>query len=239
MTQKRAGVLSGVIRLGERLLPLAIFIHCRPIRKELVKGIRTILDVGCGQGLVAAYGIRHKNVYLAGAEIFEPDLLIAQKRNAHDDYVLADARSLPFQAKSFDVVMCLELLEHLDKEEGLKLIRDAEEIARRKVIIATPFGFLDTDPRSNRSRQDELNPYQDHRGGWQPDELKALGYKVYCNNYLHRLEEFLAARHSTWSWIMSTVIFTLLAPLNWLSPRFGSHLFCVKNVGPEGASGGS
>lgn len=234
MTPRR-GALPGIIRLGEKLLPLAMYLHGQPIRQELKK-MRTVLDIGCGKGLVAGYGIRRKDVCMVGVDIFEPDLRIARERGAHDTHILSDARFLPFKEKSFDAVMCLELLEHLDREEGLRLIRNAEAIAVRKVIISTPVGFLDVDAGANRSQQDEFNPYQDHKGGWEPGELRALGYKVYYNNYLHRLEKFLADRHRTWSWLASTIIFSLLAPLNWLSPRFGSHLFCVKTVGPAGSS---
>jgi ubiquinone/menaquinone biosynthesis C-methylase UbiE len=227
-------MLSKVINLGKRLLPVAIYILERPIRRELNKEIRTILDVGCGQGLVGRYGIHHRNMFMVGADIFEPDIKIARERGAYDEYIVCDARSLPFRAKSCDAVLCLELLEHLDKQEGLNLIRNVEAVAVRKVIISTPVGFLNTDPGANRSGQDEANPYQDHKGGWGADELRTLGYRVYYNNYLHRLEKFLAARHRAWSWMLSAVIFSLLAPLSWLSPSFGSHLFCVKELTQAG-----
>ncbi|OGO06821.1 MAG: hypothetical protein A2Y92_01875, partial [Chloroflexi bacterium RBG_13_57_8] len=215
----------------EKLLPLAMNFHCRPIRRELKKGIRTVLDIGCGKGLVAG-GIREKGIFMVGADIFEPDLRTAREKNAHDGHVLADARFLPFREKSFDAVMCLELIEHLDKEEGLRFIRNAEAIAVRKVIISTPVGFLDVNSGADACGQEKGNPYQHHKGGWEPGELRALGYKVYYNDYMHRLEKFFADRQSTWAWLASAAVFTLLAPLNWLSPGFGSHLFCVKEIDP-------
>jgi ubiquinone/menaquinone biosynthesis C-methylase UbiE len=223
-------MLSGIIKIGAKLLPWVIYIHGRPFRRELNREVKTVLDIGCGQGLVGMQITRPGRLFSVGADIFEPDLKIARERNAHNDYILCDARSLPIKEKSFDAVLCLELLEHLEKAEGKKLIKSLEAVAAKKVIITTPVGFLHTDPESNRSGQDNPNPYQDHLGGWQPDELKDLGYRVYYNDYLHRLEKFFTNRHSTWAWMLSTVIFTMLAPLNWLSPSLGVHLFCVKVI---------
>jgi len=43
---------------------------------------------------------------------------------------------------SFDVVLVFDLIEHITKENGEKLIRQLENIARDKVIIFTPNGFM-------------------------------------------------------------------------------------------------
>jgi ubiquinone/menaquinone biosynthesis C-methylase UbiE len=223
-----------IINLGKRLLPYIIYILQRPTRRELNKEIRTILDVGCGQGLVGKYGIHHKNIFAVGVDIYEPDLRIARERGAYDDYILCDVRALPFKEKGVEAVLCTEVLEHLDKEEGEALLKDMEAIARKKVIVSTPVGYLHTDPEANRAGEESANPYQEHKGGWGADELRALDYKVYYNNYLHRLERYLAHRHRTWSWLSSIIIFSLLSPLMWLSPSLGPHLFCVKELDRPG-----
>jgi len=54
---------------------------------------------------------------------------------------LCDVRKLPFKQKSFDTVLCMEVIEHLEKEEAIRLIEDMEKIARKKIIITTPVGF--------------------------------------------------------------------------------------------------
>jgi len=79
---------------------------------------------------------------------------------------------LPFKPKSFDIVFCGQLIEHLEKEDGWKLITRMEEIARKQVIITTPVGMYKTVTKHRD------NPYLEHKSAWHPDELKALGYKV-------------------------------------------------------------
>jgi SAM-dependent methyltransferase len=231
---KEGGMLSKIINLGRKLLPCVLFVLEAPVRRELNKEVKTILDAGCGQGLAARSITRSKKFFTVGAESFLPDLRVAKKNGTHDDFVLCDARSLPFQRKSFDVVLCIEMLEHVDKEEGLRLLKDMEEIAVRKVILSTPVGFLHTSLETSPCHRDDSNPYQEHRAGWKANELSALGYKVYWNDYLHKIEEFLNNRHRTWSWMLSIIIFSLAGHLLWISPKFGSHLFCVKELNTPG-----
>ncbi|MHA2040178.1 MAG: class I SAM-dependent methyltransferase [Promethearchaeota archaeon] len=56
--------------------------------------------------------------------------------------------------KSFDVVLCLDGLEHLLEEEMKDLLASMIKIARKRVVVFTPMHF---------SKQDELgNPYNQH-----------------------------------------------------------------------------
>ena len=66
--------------------------------------------------------------------------------------------------------MALDLIEHLTKEDGLKLIRDMETIAAKKIVIFTPSGFL-----SQPSHDGDL---QEHLSGWEPEEMRKLGFQV-------------------------------------------------------------
>ena len=74
---------------------------------------------------------RNGAFYSVGADIFAPYLKECKCLESHDDFVLCDARMLPFKTKSFDIVWCLSTIEHLEKEEGWKLIRAMEGIARQ------------------------------------------------------------------------------------------------------------
>lgn len=71
-----------------------------------------LLDLGCGSGRHTAY--LSKN----GLRVVAFDISIAQlKRVKQGERVCGDANRLPFQAASFDSVLCSELLEHLEKPE--------------------------------------------------------------------------------------------------------------------------
>jgi len=47
-----------------------------------------------------------------------------------------------FPANSVDTVILLDVIEHLEKEEWLKLLEKTIKIARKQVIIFTPYWFL-------------------------------------------------------------------------------------------------
>jgi ubiquinone/menaquinone biosynthesis C-methylase UbiE len=227
---KTSGIKARVIKVGTKFLSFIIYVLYTPVRKELNKETNTILDVGCGRGLGTRSITRSKKYATVGADIFFPDLVEAKKNRTHDSIVWCDARNLPFKRKSFDVVLCIAMLEHVDKEEGKRLIESLETIALKKVILSTPVGYLRTSHEKSPVLLASSNPYQEHRTGWVPDELRALGYKVYYNNILCKLEQYISHHFSDWSWLLTTIIFSFLGPLLWISPKFGVDIFCVKEL---------
>jgi SAM-dependent methyltransferase len=100
-------------------------------------GASSWLDVGCGEGEALRRG-----VFRAGATRVHLDLLgepLAHLRGAFpgSNLVRGSALALPFAAKSFDAVLCLEVLEHLE-HPGLAL-RELARVARRRVILSVPW----------------------------------------------------------------------------------------------------
>jgi len=76
----------------------------------------------------------------------------------------------------FDVVSCLDTIEHLPKEEGEKWLDHFEEVADRLIIIFTPDGFLPQGPEQDPEKFDEL---EKHRSGWCAEDFLKRGYCVY------------------------------------------------------------
>lgn len=78
-----------------------------------------ILDIGCGTGAMldqlSAFGS------VVGADFSEEALAFCRKRGERTemDYrlVRADARQLPFQSESFDVVTAMDIIEHIDQDK--------------------------------------------------------------------------------------------------------------------------
>ena len=96
-------------------------------------------------------------------------MLFAARDMADDDQV----RNLPFLDKSFDYCLSVEVLEHLNKNDGLIMLKEMERVARLSVMLTTPNGFLPASP----GPQD--NPQEKHVCGWSVKELRALGFEVY------------------------------------------------------------
>jgi SAM-dependent methyltransferase len=138
-------------------------------------GCRTVLDVGCGSYSIMRYLTRGRSV--TGLDRHEPSL--KANRNLYAHVVEADILDCPFRERSFDAVVSLDVIEHLAKEDGERMLATMEMLARTSVVVYTPNGFL-PQPASPD------NPWQEHRSGWTPAEFRARGYRVFGINGLKR-----------------------------------------------------
>jgi len=148
----------------------------------------SILDVGCGLSLKSKFICANVRV---GLDAHRP-YLEAVESGAPWIPICADVEKLPelFLPNTFDLVLLLDIVEHLNKWRAYKLIERAEEIARVAVVIETPKGYLPQNVDILGFGQDEL---QTHRCGFEKDELEDLGYKVFVRD--HELAP--VKRHST------------------------------------------
>ncbi len=111
------------------------------VSRVLDRGGKSILDVGGGQGEpMAVLNKKHSFQLTVNADALLSQLEESREKGTHDQYILCDAQSLPFQRKSFDIVLCLETIEHMEKEEGFKLLSSLEEIAQKQIILSAPVG---------------------------------------------------------------------------------------------------
>ncbi|GEM_PF-1884771 len=115
-------------------------------------------------------------------EKYKEDLEAAKQSQTHDEFYELDALSCQeyFGENQFDVCVTFDVIEHLTKEDGLKLLADMEKIASKRVIIFTPNGFL---PQQGFEKGD----FQEHLSGWDVDEMRKLGYNVIGLNGLKSL----------------------------------------------------
>lgn len=93
------------------------------LKKELTKGsARTVLSVGCGpiEGLTWISSLVAPTGYMVGLDS-EP--LHARCSRRGSSFVVGRAEALPFASCSFDLVLALDVLEHLDDDTaGLREI---------------------------------------------------------------------------------------------------------------------
>jgi SAM-dependent methyltransferase len=110
--------------------------------KTAVKTIRplnieTILDAGCGEGFTLERlrqekigkvykGIEYEKDAVALANKLYPDLEVSQ----------GDIYKLPFKNNTFDLVVCTEVLEHLENPK--KAYRELLRVSRKYVLISVP-----------------------------------------------------------------------------------------------------
>lgn len=143
-----------------------------------------VLDIGTG--------IRPQDYVVAGqvhicVDAFRPYLERLQKETAGDPrFVFLSSGwedvvgMLP--DRSVDSVFALDVLEHLEKAEGKRLIAEAERVTRGQIVIFTPFGFY---PQSYEEGEAdrwgmEGGYWQTHRSGWRPEEFDAEWRILVC-----------------------------------------------------------
>lgn len=147
-----------------------ILFHTTPylLRREL-RGCDSALDLGCGPSSPLSFvSIRHS----LGVEIFEPYLRSSKAKGVHDDYVLANLTKLEFRANSFDAIIMIGVIEHLQRKDGYVLLKKAEAVARKKIIITCPNGFL------SQGAHDKI-PFQVHNSGWSPADFRKMKFRVH------------------------------------------------------------
>src|SRR5690606_17460525 len=88
-----------------------------------------ILDVGCGAGFLCNE-LSEKGYRVKGIDLSRESLAIARQYDKTKlvEYQIADAYKLPFQANSFDVITCLDFLEHVDRPH--EVIREISRVLK-------------------------------------------------------------------------------------------------------------
>lgn len=102
----------------------------------------TILDVGCGTGLNIEKIRRQGYEDAVGVDLSFDALDYCRVRNLHN-LVCGDATHLPLKGESFDIILALDIIEHLD--DDTQAIDEFNRLLKSRgvLIIFTPaFGFL-------------------------------------------------------------------------------------------------
>jgi SAM-dependent methyltransferase len=225
--RSRAGLVVTLLRQG--FDPAQILVRLAARRALL--GCDSVLDVGCGTSLT----MRQLGVPVsAGIEAYQPSFDDAKRRHTHDRLIHGDIRNLTtyFQQRQFDACVALDVIEHLDKRDGLKLIREMEGIARRKVVFFTPSGFL---PQRHCAADD----LQEHLSGWEPDEMRRFGYHVIglLGPKGLRGESHVLKRRPAIFWGLASLL-SHLAWTRW-QPERAAAILCVKDITGVGPGSGA
>ena len=141
-------------------------------RLVLNDGCDSLLDVGCGENSpIGKFATEIR--YRVGVDTHLPSIERSRGAGIHSEYVVASVLDIgaKFPARSFDCVTLLEVIEHLPRADGEKLLQQCEKIARVKVVVSTPNGFVFQAPTPD-------NPFQEHVSGWTVEDFRGRGYEV-------------------------------------------------------------
>ena len=173
--RRRAGEARGwlsarrTLRSGASTAPAVAF---RPLLLNLLRGCRTLLDVGCGPMTF----LRELPVQTrVGVDAHRPYLEHADRDGIVPLHL--DARDLSgvFVDRSFDAVTLIDVIEHFEETDALQVLRQVEAIARRICIVFTPRGEFPQESFDAYGLGGEQ--YQQHRSVWDERKLEAQGYR--------------------------------------------------------------
>ena len=128
------------------------------------KGIESLLDVGCGTAPIyeliinTPYGFEYKGVDYSWSMIE-----VAKKEFPEGNFEVQDARSLNEAAQSWDCVLLMHALDHLDDYQAA--IREAARVAKRYVCIILWRSFVNEgtrlNPRNMYGKKEGEEPWED------------------------------------------------------------------------------
>ena len=140
--------------------------------------VKTVLDVACGLSLKSQY---LSPEIIVGVDVHEPYLRAIETEIPYA-VIKCDVRNISdiFIPNSFDVVYALDIIEHLEKDESLELIKSCIDIAKKAVLVETPNGYV---PQNIDIQGFDADHWQTHRCGWEVSELEELGFDCVVRDY--------------------------------------------------------
>lgn len=105
----------------------------------VVKDLKTnsILDVGCGEGFTLSR-LKEKGIgkKLKGLEYSKEAIELGRKTHPDIEIIQGSIYKLPYKNNSFDLVLCTEVLEHLDDPK--KALKELARTSRKYLLLSVP-----------------------------------------------------------------------------------------------------
>ena len=158
---------------------------------QVIRPVKTLLEVGPGKH---PFPMPNTEVHY----LVEPD---PEARDTIERYMGLDRRyyalTCPWREAlsgwpdgAVDSVIALDVIEHLDKDEGYYFLGTVRRLARVQVVLFTPLGYMP---------QDTGNPWQLHRSGWLPEEFGAEWQIIACQDFRSDLVPPMGAFWAIWN----------------------------------------
>jgi cyclopropane fatty-acyl-phospholipid synthase-like methyltransferase len=148
-----------------------------------VRAHSEVLELGCGAGMLAL--LKRKGVTLTGVDL-SSECAIAARRNGYDATFSSRLSSLPFAEASFDYVVSLDVLGHIEMEEKDAVLAEVKRVLRPGGV--TMHGIECTD-HSARKTYDEMSAEElrrfievDGHVGLEEEQEQALRFQKFFSH---------------------------------------------------------
>jgi len=154
----------------------------------------SVLDVGVGFGKYGFLAREYTDIWndrywkdewkcqIIGVEIFEP-YVQNYHRDIYDSILIYDAfdyLKILCLDKSFDLIICSDMVEHLPKEKGTELLKQFARVGKTSIVI------IPTQVRPQGPVHG--NEFERHVASWTKEELEQFGNVLVLNEKVFILE---------------------------------------------------
>jgi SAM-dependent methyltransferase len=167
-----------------------LFLDLPPVRFLMdVFQPRSVLDVGCGVGAYLAYFKYRGVVDCMGIDGIKPEATILPK-----SFYFQHDLSVPFNlGRQFDLVMCVEVVEHMELAEAREMIQSLATHARDRILFsAAEPGQPGHGHISCRPLEEWLRDWS--ALGWEPDVQASLSVRCLSTFYWLRRNPVILVR---------------------------------------------
>lgn len=132
----------------------------------------SILDVGAGEGFVLEKLRQNKiGKKLEGIEYMDEAIALGKKTNPQVKIKKGDIYKLPYKDNSFDLIICTEVLEHL--EDPKIALAELKRVTKKHVILSVPNEPLFTIQRFLRGKNIlKLGDHPEHIQHWNSNSFR-------------------------------------------------------------------
>lgn len=158
---------------------------------EVIKKIKPVLvglDIGTG---IVPHDYLKAAVYVCCEPYAEYINVLTEKISGEKDQIFVinqgdwlDCVSV-LECNSVDSVYLIDVIEHLPKEDGEKLLKITEKIAKKQIVIFTPLGLVEQETLKGGKDAWGLSgaEYQEHKSGWMPEDFDETWDVYACKNF--------------------------------------------------------
>lgn len=146
---------------------------------------KTAWDIGMGYGNIGTMAKAIvPDIELNGVDVFMPYLVDehSQAKN-YKRIIVSDVRDLIGKLWDVDMVTAFDVIEHMPREDGEKVIKYLTSIANMSLLVTCPIIDYPQEPVFG-------NEAERHLAQWKVEEMEALGAKTLFKGQICGLFEF-------------------------------------------------
>lgn len=154
--------------------------------ERAVKETEVVVDIGCG---IVPMNYFRPSLHFMVEPWREYSDILSYRYTGDKGVIIIHAGALEalqhLGANSVDSIFLLDVIEHLEKDVGLEVIKECERVAREQIVIFTPIGYMAQHMEEGHTDGWGLggSTVQEHRSGWEPEDFDATWSFYICQDF--------------------------------------------------------